>query len=128
MSRAHRPILTPWRRWLLAEIAARPGVTARQLARTARHRDRRIRVLVVYDRVRDAVAAGLLEQREKPNDRRRRGLYLTTIGDELVVEVDRSRPIPVPVILGADTARESLTASRSERPSARHSSRATAAR
>lgn len=105
MTRAHRPIMTPWRRWLLAEIAGRPGVTARQLARTARHYDRRIRVLVVYDRIRDAVVAGLLEQRQDVADRRRRGLYLTADGDELVLEVDRSRPIPVPVILReSDTA------------------------
>lgn len=95
--RAHRPILTPWRRWLLVEVAGRPGATARQLARSARHADRRVSVAVVYERIRCAVRGGLVEQREHPGDRRRRGLYLTPTGEELVLEIDLSRPIPVPV-------------------------------
>lgn len=94
--RAHRPILSPWRRWLLVAVAGRPGATARQLARSARHADR-VSVAVVYERIRCAVRGGLLEQREHPGDRRARGLYLTPTGEELVLEIDRSHPVPVPV-------------------------------
>jgi DNA-binding MarR family transcriptional regulator len=96
--RAHRPILSPWRRWLLVELDRRPGVTARQLARSARHADRRVSAAVVYDRIRCAIVAGLVEQREHPGDPRRRALYLTPTGAELVLEVDRSRPVPVPSV------------------------------